>query len=134
MNAQNHNNNDQSKVTETITKFFAGIATLDTDLIKRYSTKNFLLLEDGAIWNMDTLISKLNQLTAISFSRTNHLNFIQTEVKQNSAWVAYKNVADMKVDGQKMNVQWLESAFLVKEGRNWKIRLLHSTTLKPEAQ
>ena len=135
LKAQIHSNNgEQTKVNQTVTKLFDGIAALDTKMIKQYSTKDFLLLENGAVWNIDTLVSKLNQLKAVSFSRTNHLDFIKTEVKANSAWVAYNNAADMTVNGQKMSVQWLESAFLVKEGKDWKIRLLHSTMLKPKAQ
>ena len=90
-------------------------------------------MEDGAVWNMDTLTNKLSPLKTISFSRTNHLDFIQTEVKGTTAWVAYNNTADMNVKGQKRNVRWLESAVLVKEGKEWKVQLLHSTTLKPKS-
>ena len=120
-------------VNQTITKFFDAIAALDTKMMKEYTTKDFLLLEDGGVWNMDTLTNKLSPLKTISFSRTNHLDFIQTEVKGTTAWVAYNNTADMTVNGQKRNVRWLESAVLVKEGKEWKVQLLHSTTLKPKS-
>lgn len=134
LNAQPQNDNERARVNQSVTKLFEGIAALDTKMIKQYSTKDFLLLEDGAVWNMDTLTSKLNQLKGLSFSRINHLDFIQTEVEGNAAWVAYNNAADMIVNGQRMNVQWLESAFLVKQGKDWKIKLLHSTMLKPKTQ
>lgn len=135
LNAQTQNNNgEQIKVRQAVTKLFDGIAALDMKIIKMYSTKDFLVLEDGAVWNTDTLASQLNQLKDVSFSRTNYLDFIQTEVKGNSAWVAYKNTADITVSEQKLSIQWLESAFLVKEGKDWKIRLLHSTTLKPKTE
>ena len=98
-------------------------------MTKKYCTIDFLLLEDGDVWNMDTLANKLSPFKAVSFSRTNHLDFIRTQVKGNIAWVAYSNSADMVINGQKMNVQWLESAVLVKEGNEWKIQLLHSTPL-----
>ena len=127
--AQSSKSNEQAEVKEAVTKFFDCIATLDTKMMKQYLTKDFLLLENGAVWNMDTLVNKLNPLKAMSFSRTNHLDFIETEVKGNTAWVAYNNAADISAGGQKKNVQWLETAVLVKEGKNWKIRMLHSTLL-----
>ena len=135
LQAQTQNNNsEQTKVNQTVTRLFDGIAALDMGMVGRHSTKDFLLLEDGEIWNLDTLASKLAPLKSISFSRTNRLDFIRTEVKGTSAWVAYNNAADMTVNGQKKSIRWLESAFLVKEGKDWKIRLLHSTVLKPEAK
>ena len=133
INAQTPKSNEQTMVNQTITKFFDAIAALDTKMMKQYTTKDFLLLEDGAVWNMDTLTNKLSPLKTISFSRTNHLDFIQTEVKGTTAWVAYNNTADMTVNGQKRNVRWLESAVLLKEGKEWKVQLLHSTTLKPKS-
>ncbi len=134
LNAQTRNNSEQTKVNQTVIKLFDGIAALDMKMVGRHSTEDFLLLEDGAVWNMDTLASRLNPLKAVSFSRTNRLDFIRTEVEGNSAWVAYNNAADMVVNGQKRNIQWLESAFLVKQGNDWKVRMLHSTVLKPKAK
>ena len=134
LKAQTQNSSEQAKVNQAVNKFFDGIAALDTKMMEQYTTKDFILLEDGAVWNMDTLTNKLSPLKTMSFSRTNHLDFIQTEIKGSTAWVAYNNTADMSVSGQTMNVQWLESAVLVKEGKDWKIKMLHSTPLKPKAQ
>lgn len=80
---------------------------------------------------MDTLLNKLNPLKLnITFNRINHLNFIQTDVKSNVAWVAYYNTADISVNGRKRSVNWLESAVLVKDGKAWKVQLLHSTVMR----
>lgn len=128
------NDNEQSKVNQIVTRFFDGMAELDPDKIKSCITNDFLLLEDGVIWNMDTIVTKLNQRKGASFSRINHLDFFQTEVYGNRAWTAYNNEADITFNGQKRNVQWMESAVLVKEGEHWKIRMLHSTRLKPKGQ
>jgi ketosteroid isomerase-like protein len=134
VHGQSQRTNEQEKVNQTVIKFFDGLAALDTKTMDQYITKDFLLLEDGAVWNMDTLIVKIGPLKTVSFSRTNHLNFIQTEVKGNTAWVAYNNAADMTVNGNKRSVQWVESAVLIKEGNEWKIQMLHSTPVKPKAR
>ncbi len=102
--------------------------------MKQYATDNFLLLENGAVWNMDTLINKLTRPKGRSFSQINHLDFMETEVTGSTAWVAYNNAADITIDGKTTTIKWLESAFLVRQGKDWKIRLLHSTVLKPKAQ
>ena len=130
VNAQSQKD-DQNLARETIINFFDKLAKLDTAALKLYATKDFLLLEDGAVWNLDSLNNKINKMRAVTLTRVNHLNFIQTEVKGNIAWAAYHNEADMSINGQKMNIEWLESAVLVKEGTGLKIRLLHSTIIKP---
>ena len=139
LNAQTQNSNEQTKIQQTIIQFFEGFSALDTTIIKQYSTKDFLLLENGSVWNLDTVAVHFNQLKdrlkGGSLTRINHLEFIQTEVKGNSAWVAYNNTADITYDNvQKRKLQWLESAFLVKEGKDWKIGLLHSTVVKSKTQ
>ena len=137
VNAQNHHNNEETKLRRSVTRFFDGFSELDPNIIKQYSTADLLLLEDGAVWNMDSIVISINrlkdQIKGAGFTRINHLDFIQTEVKGHSAWVAYHNTADLTFNnGQKRKLQWLESAFSVKEGNDWKIRLLHSTKLKPD--
>src|SRR5688500_940183 len=109
LHAQIKKNNDEALVKQVIIKFFDGVAALDTSVMKQHCTKDFLLLEDGEVWSLDTLANKLSPFRAVSFSRRNHLEFIRTEVKGATAWVAYNNAADMIINGQKMNVQWLES-------------------------
>jgi hypothetical protein len=125
---------EQTKVNQSLTKLFDALAALDMNGIKEFSTKDLMILESGAIWNLDTLSRKVEQLKAVSFSRTNHLNFVQTEIKGNIAWSVYYNSADMIIDGVEVHRKWLESAMLLKEGKVWKVKLLHSTTLKKKKE
>jgi ketosteroid isomerase-like protein len=130
----NAQNAEQSKVNQSLIKLFDALAALDMNGIKEFSTKDLTILESGAIWNLDTLTRKVDQLRAVSFSRTNHLNFLQTEIKGNTAWSVYHNSADMIIDGVEVHRKWLESAVLLKEGNVWKVKLLHSTTLKTKKE
>jgi ketosteroid isomerase-like protein len=53
------------------------------------------------------------------------------DVDGNAAWGSYYNEATIRVaDGTVRNVQWLESAVLIKQGNDWKIKLLHSTRIR----
>ncbi len=121
---------EQAKVNQSLLKLFDALAALDLTGIKESSTKDLIILESGAVWNLDTIAHKVDQLKAVSFSRTNHLDFVQTEIKGNIAWVVYYNSADMIIDGIEVHRKWLESAVLLKEGKVWRVKLLHSTTLK----
>lgn len=125
---------EQVKVNQSLTKLFDALAALDMNGIKEFSTKDLTILESGAIWNLDTLSRKVEQLRAVNFSRTNHLEFVQTELKGNIAWSVYYNSADMIIDGIEVHRKWLESAMLVKEGKVWKVKLLHSTTLRTKKE
>jgi hypothetical protein len=126
----NAQDKDQTKVKESLVKLFDALAALDMNSIKEFSTEDLTILESGIIWNLDTLAHKVDRLKGASFSRTNHLDFVQTEIKGNTAWSVYYNSAEMIIDGLEVHRKWLESAVLLKDGKAWKVKLLHSTTLK----
>jgi hypothetical protein len=127
-------NTEQTNVNRSLVKLFDALAALNMKDIKEFSTKDLIVLENGVVWNLDTIARKVDNLKAVSFSRTNHLDFAQTEVKGNTAWVVYHNSADMIINGTEVHAKWLESAVLVKEDEVWKVKLLHSTTLKPRKE
>lgn len=123
-------NAEESKVNQSLIKLFDALAVLDMKTIKEFSTKDLMILESGVIWNLDTIAHKVENLNGASFSRTNHLEFVKTEIRGTTAWVVYRNAADMIINGLEVHRLWLESAVLVMEDKIWKVKLLHSTTLK----
>ena len=127
--SQTMNDNDTSDVQHVIVKLFDGIAEIDSAKIAKYITKDFLLLEDGLIWNSDSLVKVLLPMKSQQFKRTNEFKFIRHEVKDKMAWVAYSNTAYMSFHGQKREVNWRESAVLVKDSTGWRVKMLHSTRL-----
>lgn len=121
---------EQSKVNQSLTRVFDALAALDLKGITEFTTKDFTVLESGVVWNLDTLAGKIESLKGTSYARTNHLDFVKTEILGNTAWVVYHNSADIVLNGEEIQARWLESAVLIKESGIWKIKLLHSTTLK----
>lgn len=139
LNAQASNNNQQAKIHQTLNRFFDGFSALDTSIIRQSITRDFVLLEDGTVWNMDSIQANFvlvkNQIKDATMKRVNHFDIIQTEITGNSAYVAYHNTANISLNDTPIaKLTWLESAFLVKEDNGWKITLLHSTTIKPKDQ
>ncbi len=119
------------KVQETIIALFHSLSEQDFDKMKANCTADFTVLEHGVIWNLDTLQQKINLTKEIpDFLRINTISFTDTRIKGKVAWVSYHNRADVTRNGKKGFAQWLESAVLVKEGKEWKVQLLHSTVVK----
>jgi hypothetical protein len=121
---------DSISVQQVVIKLFDGIAGIDSSEIVTQVTKDFLLLEDGQIWNTDSLIKVLKPMKTQDFKRTNEFRFVSQQIVGNMTWLVYYNTAHISFNGQKRDVNWLESAVLVKEDDIWKVKLLHSTMLR----
>ncbi len=130
--AQNKPSAEAASVQEVIIKMFDGFSALDHAKIMRHCTPDLILLEDGMVWNADSIATNINRMKGVDFKRANSFNFLQTEVRGNTAWTSYFNQADVQVNGKPRQVRWLESAVLVKEAGGWKIKVLHSTVIRPE--
>jgi hypothetical protein len=121
---------DKTVIEASVAGFFNGLSLIDADTLKFYSTADFLLLEDGQVWNLDTLVNKIMPRKSMNIKRVNAFQFISTEQEGSMAWVSYYNTAEFSRDEKKQTVRWLESAVLKKERGKWRIKMLHSTKLK----
>ena len=127
--SQTMNDTDTTDIQQAIVKLFDGIAEIDSFKIAKHITKDFLLLEDGLIWNSDSLVRVLKPMKSQQFKRSNEFRFIRHEVKDRMAWVVYNNTAYISFNEQNREVNWLESAVLVKDSTGWKVKVLHSTMI-----
>lgn len=122
--------NEKDSVEASISGFFDGLSTFNNDKMRDYTTADFLLLEDGLVWNLDTLINKIAPRKNMGIERINKFQFIKTELIGSTAWVSYYNTADLKLGDKQQTIRWLESAVLMKEKGRWRIKMLHSTRMK----
>ena len=130
--AQQVTSDDEQKIKNVIIQLFDGFAQLDIDKITKQTTPDLLLLENGAVWNNDTLVNRItwSKNRYKSFSRINRIDFIRTEIRGNTAWTSFYNQADIRMDSATRFVRWIESAVLIKEKNEWKVQQFHSTVLK----
>lgn len=124
--------NSQDLVPEkTIVAAFDAIAQLDIDKLKSHCTDDLIIIENGPIWNLDSLIQRLlPRKSDTSFKRINKIDFLQTEIVGNTAWTYYINQAAGISNNKPFEVKWIESAVLINQNGIWKIKLLHSTVLE----
>jgi ketosteroid isomerase-like protein len=131
LHAQQQLTKDQQEVNQTVINFFEAISNRNSADLKDNCTVDILLLENGSIWNADTLILKAITLnTATDFKRINTFDFINTTVADNTAWVTYNLRSEITRNGKLSTVQWMETVIVIKEKQKWKIRVLHSTLIR----
>ena len=116
-------------IKATIVRFFDGLTELNESKLKESTTADFILLENGEVWNLDTLINRIRPRKQMNFKRVNSFNFINTQQNAEVAWVSYENTADITMNDKQRTVKWLESAVLKKQSGKWRIVLLHSTVI-----
>jgi ketosteroid isomerase-like protein len=132
--AQTSTESDEKQVRQLIQDSFDGIfSAFDSDLLPNFYTPDFLLFEQGEIWDMAFIQNYLTRAKANPNPsiRTNRFEFIQTKVEGNRAWVGYWNYATITRDGEVIrDLKWLESATAVKTDAGWRLDMLHSTRVE----
>jgi len=119
----------ENDLARRIQLFFDDLARLDTAALRHHVSSDFVLLEDGSVWNLDSLNQALAKMIGKPFTRTNTIEVISTRKRADVVWISYYNTAHITLAEKKRIIKWLESAVLVKEKSRWKLTLMHSTTI-----
>ncbi len=131
--AQNQNE-DRTEVENLIQNSFDEIfSAYQAESLSKYYTEDFLLLEHGEVWTLDTIKSYLERARTNPNPtvRTNRFDFIETKIFGDRAWIAYHNYATITRDGQVIQeLYWLESATAIRTSSGWRLDMLHSTRAK----
>lgn len=121
---------EEKAAQQTVEKMFATLTNTDTTALKLYCTTNVKFYEYGQIWTIDTLIQKVMQTKFIpDFKRTNSFEFVNTIINKRIAWTTYYLQSTFTRNGKEEIIKWMETIVLVKEKKNWKINVLHSTRI-----
>jgi hypothetical protein len=101
----------------------------DSSKLKTHHTNDFMLLENGHVWNNDTIANyQAKGLKRPARKRINSFDFIKFEQYGTSIWAAYHNYATFTgKDGKTTKAQWLESIVAIKTETGWKLKMMHST-------
>ncbi len=126
--------NDAQEIQQLIQDSFDSLfSNYQAELLDRFYTPDFLLLEQGEVWDMDFIKTYLEDRSKNPnpVTRTNRFEFIKTEVFGERAWVAYHNWATFTKEGTApREVYWLESASAIRTSEGWRLELLHSTRVE----
>jgi hypothetical protein len=125
-----HKKTDDPEVLKSVLEaYFDAIKNRDLDQMNAVTTADFILLEDGLIWNNDSLYNFLNEFESYQPKWT--FDYQRITIDELSGNIVYLNHGDFIFnDTTKIKYDWLESATFQKIDGNWKMNLLHSTTMK----
>ena len=130
------NETDKTRIKNLIIESFDEIwSKLDAKNIDKYYTKDFLLLENGEVWNNDSIKNYLDNamLRKPNLKRMNTIEVIEIKIANKMAWIAYQNYATFSSDNKIIRkAHWLESATAILTENGWKLEMLHSTRIVKE--
>ena len=106
-----------------------GIKNMDLNKMNDVTTSDFILYEDGKVWNNDSLMDFLN--TFPKFTADYTFDNFKIDVDNVSGNMYYFNHCDFTLnDTTKLTFNWIESATFKKIDGRWKMNFLHSTVRK----
>ncbi|AHM60804.1 hypothetical protein D770_12750 [Flammeovirgaceae bacterium 311] len=120
-------NTDQAK--QVIVDYFRAISDKDFEGLKRLSTEDYILYEDGLVWSNDSLINSMKKMPQARIDyRFENFSF---EADCNGVFVNYLNHGSVTVnDTSRIDINWVESAYVRKVDEQLKLDFLHSTVAK----
>lgn len=122
---------EQEVIRQTIVKMFEALSDRDPVSLQLYCSADITFYEYGQIWNIDSLIKKaITTNQSADFKRTNAFDFITVETDKATAWVTYRLQSVITKDTKDIHIEWLETAILTRQNKQWKIKHLHSTLIK----
>lgn len=115
-------------VNEMLVGFLTAIENNDYDTLEKLTHNDFVIYENGSVWNLDQLTTELESFKNVNVSYT--LGHIHSIVDENVAHLQFKNNGIFAYTDTTLVLNFIESATFVKDNGNWYLRFYHSTHLK----
>ena len=118
---------DRPEVVQTVRAFFNALEANNDAQFTSAVIPEFYSFEGGTRFNGQAILSFVKAQHAAGKSYKWNISNADVHVIGNKAWIAYLNKGSIADLSGKTDQEWLESAFLEKQGAGWKIAFLHST-------
>ena len=119
----------KDEIKNIVLNYYKALADKDLQKANTLTTGNFVLFDEGLIFNNEVAIDSVKKMKPFTFKCT--IDSLNVHVDKKDASAYYFRKADFTFsDGEKMSVRFLESATFNKEGDKWKLRFMHSTIRK----
>lgn len=126
---QSAKTDDPENLKTVLTEYFNGIKTKDFQKMKDLTTNDFVLFEDGKVFNNDSLFKMINSFPKYTVEYT--FDNMKINIDNKIGNMKYFNRGDfVMMDTMHMTYNWLESATFKKVDNTWKLEFLHSTVRK----
>lgn len=117
---------EKANVEEVLITYYDGLGAGNWDAVRANATKDMRLVEDGLIWNSDSLIESITKNWS-KYEIKYEIQIIETTVEKNCARIIYRNHGNASYRSDIIHINWIESASLIKQNDTWKIAMIHSS-------
>jgi len=117
----------EKELAEQVLKtYFDAMGARNWEAVKENATSNMRLVEDGLIWNNDSLITSISENWS-KYEINYDITVLETEVEKNCARIIYRNHGNAIYRTDIIHINWIETASLIKQNGMWKIAMIHSS-------
>ncbi len=123
-----HKNSKPSDVETVLKQFVQAVAESDMESIQGMVAPNFVLYENGKIWNIDSLFHSIELYREIGINYK--LDDVKIQVDCHSARAVFTNTGTFIFPNDTTVLKFVESATFVKIEEEWKVEFYHSTHIR----
>lgn len=120
---------DSTAIKELIKNDYIALGKSDIDSHIKNCAPGYVLIEDGAIWDLKREIEYMKSKSALHTIRKDTFDFKSLVIDSSFAYTVYKLKSTIEREGVIKSYTWTESAVFKKISDSWKIQLIHSTQL-----
>jgi ketosteroid isomerase-like protein len=125
---------DQMQIVTTVSMIFTAARSDDVAMFDSVISPEFYIYDGGVRFNGDAIMAFIKAQHAAGKRYEWNVTEPDVHINGNTAWISYVNRGSITDGSGTVKQQWLESAFLQKQGDMWKIVFMHSTRVPPERQ
>ncbi|MGB0524849.1 MAG: hypothetical protein ACPGJS_17885 [Flammeovirgaceae bacterium] len=117
-----------AEAEKVVKDYFIALQERDFEKLHALSTKDYILFDQGFIWNNDSIINVFLKKPTLKINY--ELKDFNTQTDCNSAFVSYLNYGVIHLGDTSYNKNWTESAAVRRVDGEVKLAFLHSTAMK----
>jgi ketosteroid isomerase-like protein len=127
-------NAEETQIVGTASSLFEALREENVAKFNSVVSSDFYSFDGGSRFNGETMMALIKALHAAGKRYEWHVTEPDVHIGGDTAWITYVNKGSITDSSGTKSQQWLESAFLRKEGSVWKIVFLHSTRVPNPTQ
>ncbi len=120
---------DSTEIVHVLKEDYKTMVTHDINKHKSFCTEDYLLIENGEIWNMEMEAADYDMKAKKVLSRNDFFDFKYVNIVDNTAYAVYGLKSEITENGKLTTRHWNESTIFRKVDGTWKIALIHSTPI-----
>ena len=121
----------EQQVIDTVSTIFTAASTDDVAKFDSVISADFYIFDGGVRFKGDAIMAFIKAQHAAGKRYEWNVTEPDVHIHGDTAWIAYVNKGSIGDASGTTKQNWLESAFLEKQGGDWKIVFVHSTRVPP---